>query len=190
MFSSTCRSLRMPGITVLTAGCCRMCRSASSGIVMPCGTTGRSRSTRSSVGREVLGREVDVAEVSRPASATPRVSVPVRLPSSNGTRAMTAMSFSLAGGKELVLGVLIEHVVDDLHRVDEPGVERPQRRSSGCHRLMLMPIARTSPSSFSVATARCQRSSSAHVSLQTWNCCRSIVETPMFSRLFSVYSRM
>ena len=51
---------------------------------------------------------------------------------------------------------------------------------SGCHLLMLIPIARTSPSSFRLDAARCQRSSSAHVSLHTWNCCRSTVETPRF----------
>ena len=45
-----------------------------------------------------------------------------------------------------------------------------------------MPNARTSPSLFRSSTARCQRSSSAHASVQTWNCCRSIASTPRFSQ--------
>ena len=39
---------------------------------------------------------------------------------------MIAISCFWQYGKQLVLGVLIEDVVDDLHRVDEPAVERAQ----------------------------------------------------------------
>ena len=57
------------------------------------------------------------------------VSVPVRLPSSNGTRAMTATSSSRQHGKQLVFRILIEDVVDHLHGVDEPGAKRLDARS-------------------------------------------------------------
>ena len=39
-FARTFAIFRMPGITVVTAGWCRMKRSASSGSVMPGGTSG------------------------------------------------------------------------------------------------------------------------------------------------------
>ena len=63
------------------------------------------------------------------------MSVPVRLPSSNGTRAMTAMSVRLAVGKQFVFRRLVEDVVDHLHAVDEAGLERAQdvRRLPAVH---------------------------------------------------------
>ena len=50
------------------------------------------------VSPQLLGREIEVAPVARPATSCRAVSVPVRLPSSNGTRAMTAMSRSRHSG--------------------------------------------------------------------------------------------
>ena len=54
------------------------------------------------------------------------VSVPVRLPSSNGHAGDDARCSFAAHREQLVLRILIEHVIDDLDRVDESGIERPQ----------------------------------------------------------------
>ena len=133
----------MPGITVLTAGCCedvpqRHVRQR------PARRDERlQRARRAATCGEVLGREVDVAEVAfRPASVP--VSVPVRLPSSNGTRAMTATSLRLAGGEQLVLGTLIEDVVDDLDRSRQPRASAFST-FAGSQRLTLMPNALDQP---------------------------------------------
>ena len=48
------------------------------------------------------------------------VSVPVSVPSSNGTRAITPTFMLAAGREQLVLRVLVEDVVDHLHGVDQP----------------------------------------------------------------------
>jgi hypothetical protein len=48
------------------------------------------------------------------------------VPSSNGTRAITATPSFAAGGKQLVLGSLVEDVVDHLHGVDQAGAQRAQ----------------------------------------------------------------
>ena len=70
------------------------------------------------------------------------VSVPVRLPSSNGTRAMIATSSSRQTGNSSSSGVLVEDVVDDLHAVDEPGARARCSTLAGSQRLTLMPNAR------------------------------------------------
>ena len=165
----------MPGMTVLTRRVLedvaqRQFAASSS----PPAPTGRSRSTRSSVVAKVLGLEVQVAEVARPASATRAVSVPVRLPSSNGTRAMTAMLCCWQYGNSSSSGTLIEDVVDDLHGVDQTGRERPQ------HVVRLPAVdadADRATRSFvlqSVDAPAASAVSAAQSSLHTWNCCRSI----------------
>src|SRR4051794_8539838 len=88
---STCRSRRIPGITVLMAGCSRMKRSASSGRSIPSGTSGSSRSTRVRVASRCSLLEYKLRQ-SPSGHVDVLVNVPVRLPSSNGTRAITAMS--------------------------------------------------------------------------------------------------
>jgi hypothetical protein len=49
------RRVRMPGITTLTAGCASTNRSASSGSVIPSGTSFCTASTRSTVGPRFSG---------------------------------------------------------------------------------------------------------------------------------------
>ena len=71
-----------------------------------------------------------------------------------------------ADGKQLVLGRLVEDVVDDLNRVDQPGLQGLE------HVGRLPPIdadadARISPWRFRSSMARCQRSSWAQASSQT-----------------------
>ena len=96
----------------------------------------------------------------------------------------------LAVREQLVLRRLVEDVVDDLHAVDEARVERAEDvgRLPAVDADAERPHQAARPCRSS--TARCQPSSSAHASLHTWNCCRSMTSTPRFSRLFSVYSRM
>ena len=53
--ATTCATVRIPGIAVATLGFCRMNRKASSGSVIPSGTTRLSASTRSNVGRRFSG---------------------------------------------------------------------------------------------------------------------------------------
>ena len=119
----------MPGMTVLTAGCWRMCRSASSGIDMPAGTTGRSLVDALERLAQVVGLEVDVAEVPVRPRRVRASACPVRLPSSNGTRAITAMLRRWHSDEQLVLGRLVEDVVDDLDAVDQIGGRAPSTRS-------------------------------------------------------------
>ena len=49
-------------------------------------------------------------------------------------------------------------------------VSRARSTLVGCQRFTLIPNALTSPSSFNARTPRCHSGSSAHASLQTWNC--------------------
>ena len=186
MFPSTCLGFRMPGMTVLTAGCCRMNRSASSGI-HPGGTTGgAARPARASAPGSPDGNRC-CASPRRPGRCrgqrAGQAALVERHARDHGDVVVAALR------KELVLRRLVEDVVDDLHASMSP-VSSARSTLAGCQRLMLIPIARTSPSSFIRRPRAASASSSAQVSLQTWNCWRSIVETPRFARLFSVYSRM
>jgi len=87
------------------------------------------------------------------------------VPSSKGTRAITATSLSRAGGKQFVFGILIEDVVDHLHRIDQARARRAHA-FHGSQRLMLMPTARTLPLARSFSIARGKRSSSSQLSSQ------------------------
>ncbi len=103
-FASTCSSFRIPGMTVDTAGCMRIWRNASSGIVMPSGTDARMRSTRSSVSPSLSGAKYTLRK-SPSGQRAPGTNVPVRLPSSKGTLAMTAICFSRHAGKSSSSGL-------------------------------------------------------------------------------------
>src|SRR5438128_1798797 len=101
----------MPGITVETAGWCRMKRKARSGSELPSGTSGLSGVTRarvafrpSRVGGEGAGEAALVEGHAR----------------DHGDLQ------ALARGEEHVLGLLVEDVVDDLHGVDEARIQRGQ----------------------------------------------------------------
>ena len=89
----------------------------------------------------------------------------------------------LAVRKQHIFGILVEDVVDDLHAVDQPRVERANN-VGGLQRLTL-PQLGPGPG-FASRRMACQRSSDAHRSLQACSFCRSIVSTPRFSRLDSV----
>ena len=113
-------------MTVLTAGCSRMYRSASSGSVIPSGTSGlqpvdaRERRARGSRGvkymlrkspsgqRRVGGQRAGQAALVERHARDDR---DVRAPGSTGRARPRG---------------LVEDVVDDLHGVDQAGVERPQ----------------------------------------------------------------
>ena len=88
----------MPGITVLTSGFERMKRRAISGIVIPAGTSGLSASAWATDALRFSGTKY-VLRQSSAGQVESSVSVPVRLPSSSGTRAMTATPFSRQAGK-------------------------------------------------------------------------------------------
>ena len=87
----------MPGMIVETVGFGRIQRRASSGIVMPAGTSGPQRLGAIDAGLEVLGDEV-VFRQSPSGQRVCLVSVPVSVPSSNGTRAITPMFSSRQSG--------------------------------------------------------------------------------------------
>ena len=117
----------MPGNDRRHIGLERMNRRAISGSVMPAGSSGLRASARSTR-EQVFRHEVGVPPVAlRP--ATVLVSVPVSVPSSNGTRAMTATFSSRQSGEQLVLGRLVEDVVNHLHRVDQAGAQACEGRS-------------------------------------------------------------
>src|SRR3989337_454184 len=90
---STWRSLRIPGMIVLTTGLLRMKRKAISGMVVPGGSRGLRRSACSTLAFRFSGTKY-VLRQSPCGHLLSRVNVPVRLPSSKGTRAITATSIS------------------------------------------------------------------------------------------------
>ena len=176
---------RMPGMTVDTSGLARMNRSASSGSVMPGRHVRPEGVDAVERRRQLVGREVEVA----PVAGRPRH----------------------VGGSSCRSGCLrrTARARSRRRRVrGRPGTARPPdsdrrccRRPARCRRrpvssafstlvgsqrLTLMPKPRIRPSRFRSSTARCQRSSVAHASVQTWNCWRSTDDTPRFSRLVSV----
>ena len=119
-----------------------------SGSDMPAGMSPVSASTRSSVWARFSGvkyrlRQSPAGQRRRPRQRARQAALIERHTCDDGDPALPAR------GKQLVLGVLIEDVVDDLHAVDEPG------RSAfspfvGSHRLRLTPTAFTSPSPLEV----------------------------------------
>ena len=122
-------AFRIPGITTRRPGSTRMNRSASSGIVDPVGherLESRRRARRRARGSRARSR----CSASRPrATCVSSSACRSAIPSSNGTRAMTATSELPAEREQLVLGRLVEDVVDHLHGVDEPRPQRLERRS-------------------------------------------------------------
>ena len=155
----------------------------------PSGTTGAQPLDPLERRRQILGLEVDVAEVPfRPRRVGRQRAGEAAFVERH---ARDHRDVLLAAGREqLVLGALIEEVVDDLDRVDEPGVERPQdvRRlpavDADADRAarVLLPSARRPPAASCRRSPRCRSRRGTAAGRR--------VETPRFVRLFSVYSRM
>ncbi len=126
-FASTWATLRMPGMTVLTAGCERQKRRAASGSVsVPSCSRNFSRSARSMVSRKSEPREVAAAEIigrellvfAQPASEPALV---------EGHPRDEAHLVLGARREQRVLRALIEDVVDHLQHVDLPRGHHAQR---------------------------------------------------------------
>ena len=112
-------------MTVVTSGFERMNRRASWAIDCPAGTSGRSASTRSTVSPQVRRREVRVAPVAVRPSAVHRqlpgqAALVQRHARDHGDAQLPAQR------EQLVLGCLVEDVVDHLHGVDQAGPQRPE----------------------------------------------------------------
>ena len=125
-FASTCSRRRMPGIVVVTAGFDRMNRSARSGSDIPSAAASRPTAwTRGSVSARCARSKVGVAPVALR---------PLRVGAQRAREAPFIEwhacdhrdAAALARGKECVLGGLIEDVVDHLHGIDQPGLQRAE----------------------------------------------------------------
>jgi hypothetical protein len=77
-------------MTVETVGSARIQRRANSAMVIPAGTSGRSASARATLAARFSGTKY-VLRQSPSGQRLSSVSVPVSVPSSNGTRAITPM---------------------------------------------------------------------------------------------------
>jgi len=102
-FASTFFTFLIPGIVVLTSEQLKINRNAISGIVLPAGTNGRSASACATLDFRFSGTKY-VLRQSFAGHFEAIVSVPVNVPSSNGTRAITAAFFNRQTGNSASSG--------------------------------------------------------------------------------------
>src|ERR1043166_9349157 len=103
MFTSTFLNFRIPGIVVETSGLLNINRRAISGIDIPDGISGFNASAWSTLDLRFSGTKY-VERQSFLGNFVEWVNVPVSVPSSNGTRAMTPTFNSLHNGNKLSSG--------------------------------------------------------------------------------------
>src|SRR3989344_4302272 len=103
MLDSTCATFRIPGIVVLTSEFERINRSASSVKFIFSGNVSLSKLILLRVSFRFSGVKYELRQSPFDHELS-NVSVPVRDPSSKGTRAITAIFFSLQRGNNLSSG--------------------------------------------------------------------------------------
>ena len=124
-FAARCSGRRVPGMTVVTSGFERMKRRASWASVSPSGTNGRTASTRGIVAARFAGPKY-VLRQSPSGQWLPSVRVPRQASLVQRHAGDDRHAQLPAGGKELVLGRLVEDVVDDLDGVDQACSQGPE----------------------------------------------------------------